>query len=697
MSNAASAVPAPDRPVPWWRSEAACAALLALAIFATYAAAWSAGFIWDDDAHLTANACIVGPLGLKQIWTTAAADYFPLVLTNFWVQHALWGLHPLPYHLVNVALHAVSAVLLALVLRRLRVPGAWFGAALWALHPVQVESAAWISELKNTQSAVFYLLAALCYLRWLDAPTERARVRAYALLLLCAVAALLSKPSTVMLPVALLLAGWWREGAWSWRRAAWLTPLFALSGAAAAWTVWEQKFHSLALGPDWNQTFAQRAAIAGKAVWFYLGKLAWPHPVLSIYPRWPVQAGPADFVPLAAAIGVAVALWLLRGVGTRGAFFAFAYFVALLFPILGFFNVYFFRYSFVADHFQYLASMGPLALVGAAFATGARRLRVPSPAALVFAAAVLLGLATLAGRHVRTFRDSTTLWRTTLARNPSCWLADTILGDEAQAQGRYADAERLLRHALALKPDSFEAHYDLGLTLVKLHRTQEGIAQYEAALHAKPDFAEAENNLGVALASAGNPVAAIPHYQRALRLNPWQPQTHFMLALALTLTGHAGEAVPEYEAAIRLKPAYPEAQYAFGRTLEALGRRAEAIAQYEAAARERPDYFDAHAHLAAALFLAGRLAEANREFETAIKLQPDNADLRCDFATVLLGEANMPAAIAQYEAAIKADPKSATAHYNLAIVLRAEGHKAESAVHEREARRLRPDLPPLPK
>lgn len=697
MPHAASAAPAPDRRVPWWRSEAACAGLLVLAIFVTYAAAWSAGFIWDDDAHLTANACIVGPLGLKQIWTTAAADYFPLVLTNFWVQHALWDLRPLPYHLVNVAWHALNAVLLALVLRRLRIPGAWFGAALWALHPVQVESVAWISELKNTQSAAFYLLAALCYLGWLDAPAGRARVRPYALLLLCALAALLSKPSTVMLPVALLLAGWWRDRAWSWRRVAWLTPLFALSGGAAAWTVWEQKFHSLALGPDWNQSFAQRAAIAGKAVWFYLGKLAWPHPVMFIYPRWPVHAGPADFVPLVALITVAAALWLLRGRGTHGAFFAFAYFVALLFPILGFFNVYFFRYSFVADHFQYLASMGPLAFVGAALATGARHRRLPRPAALALAATVLLGVATVAARHVRTFRDSATLWRTTLARNPSCWLADTILGDEAQAQGRYAEAESLLRRALALKPDSFEAHYDLGLTLVKLHRTQEGIAQYEQALHAKPDFAEAENNLGAALASTGRPAAAIPHYRRALRLNPRQPQTHFLLALALTLTGHASEAVPEYEAAIRLKPAYPEAQYALARTLEALGRRAEAIAHYEAAAREKPDYFDAHAHLAASLFLAGRLPEANREFETAIKLQPDNVDLRCDFATVLLGEANMPAAIAQYEAAIRADPKSATAHYNLAIVLRAEGHDAESAEHEREARRLRPDLPPLTK
>lgn len=664
-------------------------------IFAVYAVAWSAGFIWDDDAHLTANPCIVGPLGLKQIWTTSSADYFPLVLTNFWIQHALWGLNPLPYHLVDLAFHALDAVLLGVVLRRLRIPGAWLGAALWALHPVQVESAAWISETKNTQSAAFYLLAAWFFLRWLDATDARQRARNYALLLACALAAMLSKPSTVMLPVTLLLCGWWRDGWWSWRRFGWLLPLFALSGAAAAWTVWEQKFHSFALGPEWNQTLAERAVIAGKAVWFYLGKLVWPVPVVFVYPRWLVSAHPLDFIPVLAAMTVLVGLWSWRNGAGRGAFFAFAYFVVLLFPVLGFFNVYYFRYSFVADHFQYLASMGPLAFAGAALAVIAKRRHSAHRVWLAVAAGLIVVLAGLSWRHARAFKDSRTLWQTTRAQNPSCWLADTVLGNMAQAEGHLDDSVRLLHQALAINPDSFEAHYNLGLAYVKIGRLDDAMAEYRAALRAKPDYADAEHNLGVAYATAGRPAEAIPHYERALRLNPLQAETHFMLALALTLTDRPAQAIPAYKEALRLRPDYAEAHYAFARTLEILGQEPAAVAHYEAAVRIRPGYFDARAHLAAALFRAHKFDEANAQFDAALKLQPKNADLRCDYATVLLGESNMAGAIAQYEAAIKGDPKSATAHYNLAILLHASGHEPESIEHERAARELRPDLPPL--
>ena len=348
------------------------AALLAGLVVLAYVPVLSAGFIWDDDKHLTENPCIVGPLGFAGIWTSAEATYYPLVLTTFWVEHALWGFAPLPYHLVNVLVHAACAIVLWLVLERLKLPGAWLGAALWALHPVQVESVAWVTELKNTQSGLFFLLSILCFLKWRESRGEtngRGRSTPYVLALLCASAAILSKSSTVMLPVVLGLCSWWEDRRIEGRDIARLAPFFGISAAASVWTIWEQQFHSGAIGADWALTWAQRFIVAGRDLWFYLGKLAWPHPLVFIYPLWKIDASePLAYLPLLAAGGALYVLWSRRNGWGRSPLFAFAYFAVSLFPLLGFFNVYFFRFSYVADHFQYLASMGPLALLGAGLA-----------------------------------------------------------------------------------------------------------------------------------------------------------------------------------------------------------------------------------------------------------------------------------------------------------------------------------------
>ncbi len=252
--------------------------ILILAVILIYTPLWRAGFIWDDDAVLTANPCIVGPLGLREIWTTSAADICPLVLTTFWVEHALWGLAPLPYHLVNVLLHGACAILLWRVLGSLRVQGAWLGAALWALHPVAVESVAWITEMKNTESGVFFLLSILFFVRWLRAKELDGRtggVWNYALTLLFAALAMASKSSTVILPVIFCLCAWWMEGRWHWRNVARVVPIFLMSIAASALSIWTQMLHLPAVtDPQWVRTWPQRLATAGDVVWFYLGKLA---------------------------------------------------------------------------------------------------------------------------------------------------------------------------------------------------------------------------------------------------------------------------------------------------------------------------------------------------------------------------------------------------------------------------------------
>jgi len=318
--------------------------LVALVLMA-YVRVFTAGFIWDDESHLTQNPCIIGPLGLKEIWTSARAVYYPLVLTTFWSLHKLVGLSPLPYHILNVLMHAGSAALLWRVLRQLDVRGAWLGAALWALHPVMVQSVAWVTELKNTQSCLFYLLSIFWFLNWescsrrpmgdarashppsrrydvagseagtgkrgegmkFEAAETSDRVRwwRFACALLFFVMAILSKPSTVMLPAVLALCVWWRRGRIQWRDIVTLAPFALISGLASMWTIWEQKFHSGATGLEWGQMWPERLIIAGRATWFYLGKLIWPDPLIFIYPRWEINAlQPAAYLPLLAALRI---------------------------------------------------------------------------------------------------------------------------------------------------------------------------------------------------------------------------------------------------------------------------------------------------------------------------------------------------------------------------------------------------------
>ena len=326
------------------RREWLWAFLLIALVFISYARVFNADFIWDDESHLTRNPCIVGPLGLKEVWTSTRAVYYPLVLTTFWVVHKFVGLSPWPYHLLNVLLHAGSAVLLWQVLRQLNVRGAWLGAALWALHPVIVQSVAWVTELKNTQSGFFYLLSIFCFLNWEEKLRMRriSRIKGaeevlvkyprnprylwFGLSLLFFLPAILSKPSVVMLPVVLGLCVWWRKGGVYRRDIAALAPFLLISALASAWTILEQKFHAGAIGAEWAQTWPERLIIAGRAIWFYLVKLAWPYPLIFIYPRWKINSSQLiAYLPLVAAIAGLLALWLIRAKWSRAVFFALAY------------------------------------------------------------------------------------------------------------------------------------------------------------------------------------------------------------------------------------------------------------------------------------------------------------------------------------------------------------------------------------
>jgi tetratricopeptide (TPR) repeat protein len=561
------------------------AAVLLSAIALAYARVRHAGFIWDDEQHLTQNPVIVGPLSFADIWTSVRAVYYPLVLTTFWILHKFVGLAPLPYHALNVAWHAVSALLLWRVLTQLRVRGPWLGAAIWALHPVVVQSVAWITEMKNTQSAAFYLLAISLFLQSRKAPQRRLL---YWLAVLSFAAAITSKPSTVMLPVVLALCMWWREGKVPWPNFRALTPFFVISLVASAWTIWEQKFHAGATGPEWVQTPLQRILISADAIWFYLLKLIWPHPLIFIYPRWDVDpAQPLAYVPLAALVIVAIVLFVARSGLLRPVFFAFVYFVITLFPVLDFFDVYFFRYSFVSDHFQYLASMGPLALAGAALCMASDRFeKVPT---FAFPSAVLLILGALTFHQTAKYLDATTLYRATLAANPRCWMADYNLAIALKDRGELDEAITHYRHAIVTRADYADAHFNLARLLLEKGEINEALDHYRRAIEIRPTDADAHNNYGSALRELGQVDKAKHEYEIALKLRPSYTEARLNLASVLIQKGQLSEAIADLEETKRIQPKDPTVYTSLGNALMKAGRGREAAVEFNQALQLEPD------------------------------------------------------------------------------------------------------------
>ena len=604
-------------------------ALLVCVIFIVYLPAIRGGFVWDDDAHVTRPE-LRSLHGLWLIWSHPGStqQYYPLLESAFWVQHRLWADEPLGYHVVNILLHAAAACLVYLLLRRLKIPGAHLAAAVFALHPVQVESVAWITELKNTLSALFYLSSAWAYIEF----DERRQRRWYAAALGLFVLGLLSKPVTATLPAALLVLFWWKRGRLSWRRdAAPLVPWFGLGAASALFTAWVERALTGAEGAEFSLTTIERCLLAGRAAWFYLGKLLWPSSLIFVYPRWIVnQAIWWQYLPPLGAAGLRVALWLLRG-RSRAPLAAMLIFVGTLVPTLGFVNLYLFRYSFVADHFLYLPSLGVIVLAAAGIAVGLARLPVPVRWTGQALAAVLVGvLAVMTWRQSAMYSDAETLYRTTLERNPNCWLAYNNLGNIMTGTDRNPEAVEVLTRAVRLRPDLADIRNNLGNALTQQSRIPEAIEQYGQALKLKPDFAQARNNLGNALAGQGRMAEAIEQYGEALKLKPDDPEAHYNIANALADTGRNDAAIEEYGLALLLKPDYVDAHYNLGNSLLRAGRPAEAIEQYGRVLRLKPDYAEAHNNMGIALTRTGRTEEAIEQFNQALRIKPDFEQARAN-------------------------------------------------------------------
>jgi len=604
--------------------------ILILAVVLVYSPVRHAGFIWDDDGRVTANPCIVGPLGLKEVWTTSHADLCPLVYTTFWVEHALWGLDPLPYHLVNVLLHGACAILLWRVLRSLLVPGAWLGAALWALHPVQVETVAWVTEMKNTQSTFFYLLTILFYVKGLKAGAigdRRGDNWNYGLTLLWAILAMASKSSTVVLPIVLGLCAWWVEGRWQWRNLARLWPFALMTIFPSALTLWTQRLLATPADQLFARSLPERLVTAGDAVWFYLGKLLWPHPLIFIYPRWQVDAGWwFSWLPLLAVITLLLILWLKRETWLRPFFFTFAYFVAALLPVLGLVDGFFWRYSLVGDHFQYLACMGPLALAGAGLTWLAQTV-MPNKREMQagLGAGLLLILGLMSWQRAWAYNSDEVLWTDTLAKNSECWMGYDNLGNAVIQKGQVDRAILQYQRALKINPNDAMAYNNLASALLQKGQVDEAIEQCQNALKINPNDAAAYNNLGHALFKKGQVDEAIEQYQHALKISPSFAQACYNLGNALFQQGQVEEAIEQFRNALKTKPNYAEACNNLGNALLQKGQVDEAIQQFQNAIKINAYVAEAYNNLGSALLRKGQVEESIAQFQEAVRLKPDQA------------------------------------------------------------------------
>ena len=533
-----------SRRAPW-----AAVALVLIAIVA-HAGALRAGFIWDDDDYVTENATLHDLHGLGRIWFELGAvpQYYPLVHTTFWVEHQLWDDKAAGYHAVNVLIHAANALLLWTILRKLGLPGCWLAAAIFAVHPVHAESVAWITERKNVLSGSFYLGSLLAWLRFDD---ERAS-RDYLLSIILFACALLSKTVTATLPATLLVIAWWKRGALTRKDVTPTLPFFALGAAAGALTSWMERYYVGAVGGDWALSFVERFQVAGRAVWFYLGKLVWPHPLMFIYPRWrPANWGAAGFLWLAAALAALAVLWVLRERIGRGPLAAALFFGLTLGPALGFVNVYPMRFSYVADHFQYLASIGPIVLVASWIAGRSWR--------PVATGVVLAVLTVLTWRQETIYADEETLWRKTIAIDPNVFIAQNNIGGMLLGRGRVNEAEPYFRKAISIEPSYPEAHDNLGIVLHDRGRLDEAIAAYRTAARLDPRYPIVHNNLGITLAEQGHMDEAIAEFREALRLKRPFPKAQLNLGIALLKQGKKDEAVAALREAVRQAPSDAEA------------------------------------------------------------------------------------------------------------------------------------------
>lgn len=741
------------------RSPFATHCLLAAAIVAVtliaYAPASQAKFIWDDDWLLTSNENLGSLAGLGRIWQCNwwsrkdIPDYYPVTWTSFWLERRLWdavgaaasaapakwllggwsisGKDPGGYHLTNILLHAANAVLLWRVLALLGLRWAWLAAVIFAVHPINAASVAWIAERKNTLSMLFYLLSIMFFLKF-----DQGRRRLHYWLSLGMFAlALLSKTSVVMLPAVLLLIVWWRRDRVRWKDLLAAAPFFALAVASSVITMLYQSNVVVRgypiRGP--NEGFFFRLAVAGIAPWFYLLKIVWPHPLAMVYPRWQIDPKSlVDFLPGLLLIGLAVLFWRFRRGWGKPAFAALAYFLVTLFPVLGFFDMFYYVYSFVADHWVYVPIIGIIALAVGGAELASRRL---PKFVLVSLVAVLIGaFVLLTYERSGVYKSSSTLWRDNIAKYPDQFLPHFNLGKALDDEGLFDEALTEYRRSAQLKPNfdrsyvnigrimsnrgeaaqaagdaaaatayyseaasnfaraihcynrSVTAMMNLGAMLHLLNRSAEALNQLQMALDLQEDSAGVHTNMATIYASIGRLDEAIQHTRRVIELQPDDVRARLNLASYLAQTGEADEAIRQGLEALRLDPNSAEAHYLVAMQLRATGDRAGALPHFRAVLATDPNNIDTRNNLAVTMIEMGDAQGALEQFRQALSVQPNNPEVLANVAFALSRLGRTAEAIDVYHQALKSRPDWPATLTSLAWLLATRPDRSPSDIQE---------------
>ncbi|HVW22775.1 MAG TPA: tetratricopeptide repeat protein [Opitutaceae bacterium] len=656
------------------RKDLRTALAIAAVVLLAYLPTLRNGFVWDDDTMVAGNALVHAPDGLARMWaTTRQPDYWPVSLSTFWVEWRLWGLDARGYHATNLALHLAEALLLWGVLRRLRVPGAALAAALFAVHPLNVESVAWITQRKNLMAMLFYLLSVGAFARWLGAGRPRAAAagRWYALSLLAFALGMLSKGSVAMLPFVLLgLIAWRRRPAA--RDLLSLAPFLAVAAALVAVNLWFQTrgFQEAIrhAGP------LERILGAGAVVWFYALKAVLPLNLAFVYPQWRIDPGSVLWwLPLLAALALTLLLALRARAGGRGSRWAaglaaWLYFGVMLVPVLGLTDVYHMRYALVANAYPHLAMIGAAALAGAAWSGWS----APLPLKRAAAAAAVALLAALTFRETLNYRDAGTLFRATLARNPRAFLAYNGLGLEEEKAGRNPQAEADFRRAVELDPTFAEAYINLGASERTAGRMAAAEADLRRALRLNPGLPKGYFNLGAVELATGRLPEAAADFRRALQLDPAIAPAYLNLGSIELAEGQTAAARRDLEQAVRLDPAQAQGYLNLGAIAVAGGRPAEAVPLLQRALQLRPDYPQAYYYLGNAEQSLGRLPEAAAAFTEALRLQPNDSDVENYLGTVYAAMGRTAEALLHFRRALGLNPGNAEARANLAAAQRSE-------------------------
>lgn len=632
--------------------------------FISYFPALSADFIWDDAQHFGPTRVHPSLKGLTSLWI-GHRFYYPLTSTTFWIIRLIWDMNPIPYHLLNVILHGVNSILVWRIARRLGMPLPFLCGLLFSIHPVHVQSVAWATELKNTQSGFFYLLAIGMYLRFDESKNSRMYLCSLAMFLF----ALLSKTSTVTLPFIIVLMHVWLGRGLDRTSLARFIPYFGLSGIMGGMTV---LFHQDQVTDMnyWDETLVQRMFLACRCIWFYIQKFMWPSTLTFVYPRWDVTSGLIQWLGQALAlVGLAWVLWRhsMQAKSYRAAWLGLAGFVASLLPVLNIFKMYYTRFSYTADHWQYLADMVAIPLAVGLIA-GILRVgrpakhrgasRIPQWLKMAIVGLVCFVCVIKSAIQCYDYKDMETLWRNSIRKNPNAYLAHVNIALLLTESGRLDEAHFHYTQALTLDQDKVVPNLGLGRVEFARERYEKSKEMYERVLTLKPNDADALNGLAGILVKDER------------------------FGEAMTLLDRAGKSDPRHAETFTNR----------GRLLDAIGKKDEAVAAYTRAIDLNPDDFKARQHLADDLRDLGRYDEAIAQYSFSIQLNPRNVDAALSLGGVLGSLGNYEQALGVFLSARESNPSNAGLAFNIGVTLKKLGRIAESESYFLEAARLDPQF-----